>query len=97
MATTRAQLVKWGNSLAVCIPKVIVEQAHIAEGEELEITVEGARIALETVNAKLSLETLVDAITPENLQGELDWGQPVGREIWQPDTFRYWETYQAQP
>jgi antitoxin MazE len=82
MAITRAQLVKWGNSLAVRIPKVVVEQAHMAEGEELEITVEGVRIALEPVNPKLSLESLVDAITPENLHGELDWGQPVGRELW---------------
>jgi antitoxin MazE len=25
---------------------------------------------------------LVEGITPENLHGEIDWGKPVGKEIW---------------
>jgi antitoxin MazE len=37
MAAIRAQLVKWGNSQAVRIPKTVIEQARLQEGDELEI------------------------------------------------------------
>ena len=40
MASAKAQLVKWGNSQAVRIPKSILEQANLRGGEELEIRVE---------------------------------------------------------
>ena len=46
MSAVRAQLVKWGNIQAVRIPKTVLEQAHMQEGEgELEIRVEG-KVAL---------------------------------------------------
>ncbi|OLC91961.1 MAG: hypothetical protein AUH86_19935 [Acidobacteria bacterium 13_1_40CM_4_58_4] len=82
MPAVRAQLVKWGNSQAVRIPKTVLEQAHMQEGEELEIRVEEGRITIEPLNAKLTLESLVAGITPENRYKEHEWGKPVGNEIW---------------
>lgn len=78
----KAQLVKWGNSLAVRIPKTILEQAEMDEGEDLHLSVKAGRIAIEKAKPKLTLEKLLAGICPENLHGEQDWGQPLGNEIW---------------
>jgi len=82
MSNVKVQLVKWGNSHAVRIPKTILEQVEIREGDELEIRVEEGRIALEPATPKLTLANLVARITPRNLHREQDWSKPVGREVW---------------
>lgn len=40
----KAQLLRWGGGLAVRIPKTIVKQAGMVEGEDLSLSVEGGRI-----------------------------------------------------
>jgi antitoxin MazE len=82
MAAMRAQLVKWGNSQAVRIPKTVIEQARLQEGDELEIQVQEGRITIESLNPKLTLESLVAGITRKNLHLEQDWSKPVGKEVW---------------
>lgn len=82
MPAAKVRLVKWGNSHAVRIPKKVLEQAAIREGDELSIRVEEGRIALEPSAPKLKLGDLVSRITPRNRRGEQDWGAPVGREVW---------------
>lgn len=82
MPAIRSRIVKWGNSQAVRIPKKVLDQARLREGEELEIRVEAGRITLEALNSGLTLEALVSRITPENQHHELDWGKPVGKEVW---------------
>ncbi len=82
MAGAKAQLVKWGNSQAVRIPKTILEQCNLREGEELEIRVENGHIWLEPLSQKPTLKALVEKITPENRHGEQDWGKPIGNEVW---------------
>jgi antitoxin MazE len=82
MPAIRSRIVKWGNSQAVRIPKKVLDQARLREGEELEIRVESGRITLEALNSGLTLEALVSRITPENQHHELDWGKPVGKEVW---------------
>ena len=82
MPAVRAQLVKWGNSHAVRIPKTVLEKADLREGDELEIQVQEGRITIEPLKPKLTLESLVAGITPENRHQEQDWGKPVGREVW---------------
>jgi antitoxin MazE len=82
MSGRRAQIVKWGNSQAVRIPKPVLDQAQMRAGDEVEIRVEEGRIAIEPVNTRLTLESLISAITPENRPRELEWGKPVGNEVW---------------
>jgi antitoxin MazE len=77
------QLRKWGNSLAVRIPKPVAEAAKLREGDPLEFKVNGARvIEIRAAQTKPTLEQLIQGITPENRHGEQDWGRPVGRELW---------------
>jgi antitoxin MazE len=82
MPTIRAQLVKWGNSQAVRIPKTVVEQARLQEGDELKIQVLGGRITIEPLGPKMTLESLVAGITRKNCHPEQDWSKRVGKEVW---------------
>ena len=82
MPSIRSRISKWGNSQAVRIPKPVLEQAGMRLGEVLEIRVEAGRIILEAPNSAPTLEFLVAQISPENRHRELDWGKPLGREVW---------------
>jgi len=79
----QVQLVKWGNSHAVRLPKSIIEEAEIKEGEELEMVVLGqGRIEISRAKEPLTLQRLVDAITADNCHDETSWGSPIGKEQW---------------
>lgn len=77
-ATTR--LARWGASLAVRIPKPIVEQWRVEEGTLIEVVPSGREVILK--RRRHDLDKLVGAITPENRHGEVDWGERQGREEW---------------
>jgi antitoxin MazE len=76
----KAQMSKWGNSLAIRIPKAVAEKARIKEGDSVEIKADRGRIELRRAERIPTLEELVAQITPENRHGEIDWGPDVGRE-----------------
>lgn len=78
----RAKAQRWGNSLAVRIPKAIAEEAGVREEDELEIEVVAKVIRMKPRQRGVVLNDLIDAITPENLHGEEDFGKPKGREAW---------------
>ena len=77
----QAQVLKWGNSLAIRIPKPIAEGAHLQLGDPLEIEVaaDGA-VQLHRVGEIPSLAQLVAQITPENRYEEVCAGPEIGRE-----------------
>lgn len=74
---------KWGNSLAVRIPKPLAEDAKVKEGTVLNLAVsEGKVIATPIKKKKQSLKQLLANVTRKNLHAEVDSGPPAGREIW---------------
>jgi len=79
----RARIQKWGNSLAVRIPRTFAADAGIDRDTQVEIGLyEGVITVKPVVAAGLDLAALVEGITPDNLHGEVDTGEPVGREAW---------------
>ena len=79
----RAQVVKWGNGLAMRIPKPVAEQAVFKEGDALVIEVQSqGAVAVRAAKELPTLDELVAAITPENLHREAWTDGPVGAEIW---------------
>jgi len=80
--TARVQVVKWGNSQAVRLPKEVLQQAQVREGDELTVRAEQGRIALESAALEITIEKLVAGITPQNRHGETTWGKRVGNEVW---------------
>lgn len=73
---------KWGNSLAVRLPKVVAEQAGIKVKDLLDVEVmDGNIVLVPQLRRQYRLEDLVRRITKKNLHGEVDFGEPVGREM----------------
>ena len=78
----RTQMVKWGNSLAVRIPKAVVEEAKLKEGDVLEIEAPAeGRVELHRASQVPTLAKLVSQITPENRYAEISAGAAVGKEV----------------
>jgi antitoxin MazE len=74
---------KWGNSLAVRIPKPLAEDAEVMEGTVLNLAVsEGKVVATPVQQKKLSLSELLAKVNKKNLHDEVDFGRSAGREIW---------------
>ncbi len=74
---------KWGNSLAVRLPKPLAEDAEVKEGTVLNLAVsEGKVVATRVEKKKQSLKQLLAQITRKNIHAEVDSGPSVGREIW---------------
>ncbi len=78
----KTQMVKWGNSLAVRIPKPIVDGAKLKEGDSLEIeaAAEGL-VELRRTTKIPTLSQLVARITTENRYAEISTGAEVGKEV----------------
>jgi antitoxin MazE len=77
----KAQVVKWGNSLAVRIPKAVAAEARMQEGDSILIEAAKGRIELRRIKKTPTLKELVAQITPENRHGETETGPEVGEEI----------------
>ncbi len=77
----QAQVLKWGNSLAVRIPKPLAEDAQLQAGDPLEIAVgvDGV-VQLHRVGKIPTLSQLVAQITPENRYAEISLGTETERE-----------------
>jgi antitoxin MazE len=77
----RAQMLKWGNSLAIRIPRHIADEANLKAGDSLEIEVatEG-EVRIHKAGKVPPLAQLIAQITPENRYEEIGTGAEVGRE-----------------
>jgi antitoxin MazE len=72
---------RWGNSLAIRIPRAYARDLGIEEGSEVELSVAGPSLVV-TPSSTPSLDALLAAITDENLHAEIDTGAGKGREAW---------------
>ena len=73
---------RWGNSLGVRLPKLIAAAVGLSEGDRVTIDVENGAVIVRRAKPKYTLEELLDGMTPKNVHPEIDWGPPVGKEIW---------------
>ena len=79
----KSELKKWGNSLAVRLPKPVAEAAGLRMGDVVELVPRGkGKVEMRSAVRRPSLAELVERITPENLHPETKWGPPRGREEW---------------
>ena len=76
-----SQVTKWGNSLAVRIPKNMADQLSLSEDSPVDIEVTAGRIVISPHRREYSLDELVSKITPENRIDEISFGSPVGAEL----------------
>lgn len=82
MAAAQAQMVRWGNSLAVRIPKNVADEAQLSEGDKLVLQTEApGNVSIKAIE-RPTLNQLLERITEENVHAEINWGNPVGNEAW---------------
>lgn len=77
---------KWGNSAAVRLPSVLLQQIHAAVGSSLNAEVRPEGVFLTPARRQYSLDELVaqcnpKAPAPADLAGWTE-SKPVGREAW---------------
>ena len=79
----QAQVKKWGNSQGIRLSKDILKSAGIATNDILDVTISNG---VTTLVKPFRHRTLEERAAEFNgklmLDGEYDWGTPVGREVW---------------
>ena len=82
----KTEFLKWGNSLALRVPSAFAKDIGASEGKKADMTVEDGVLVVKVVKSRqrrrYRLEDLIVGITKENYHREVEWGGPVGSEVW---------------
>jgi antitoxin MazE len=74
---------RWGNSLALRIPKPLAEEVGLTEDSPVKLSLEEGRLVIVPImEPRYALEILLAQVTPENLHNEVDAGKAIGGEAW---------------
>lgn len=77
------QIKMWGNSQGIRLPKEILQKAHLSINDVLDVEAAEGKITLQKPFRHKTLEERAAEYNGNlNLDGEYDWGKPVGREKW---------------
>ena len=79
----QTQVKAWGNSQGIRLPKEILQEASFFVDDVLDVKVTDGMITLsKPFRHKTLEERALEYGGKLKLDGEFDWGEPVGREIW---------------
>jgi antitoxin MazE len=79
----RARIQKWGNSLALRIPKSFAAESKIEPGAYVDLSMDrGSLVVTPVPPDEYCLDQLLKSVTDQNLHGEFDLGGATGREVW---------------
>ncbi len=78
----KTRIQKWGNSLALRIPKSFAAETHLEQGTLVELSLHDGRLIVEPLpQSSVTLTDLLKDVTAENVHDEVDTGPAVGREV----------------
>lgn len=75
-------IAKWGNSLALRLPRHVAQGANLTEGVPVELTVKDGTVVVTPVRKKYKLDDLLAQMDETNNHPEIEWGEPKGDEVW---------------
>ncbi len=79
----RTRVQRWGNSLAVRIPKSFAAELQLDHDSEVDLTLVDGKLAVMPVQSPVfTLEQLLNDVTAGNLHQEVETGARVGQEVW---------------
>ena len=80
----RTKIRKWGNSLALRLPKSFASELGLEDETNIDMNISEGKIVLSPVagRSRHSIKKLVAGIKKSNLHNEIDSGKPIGREVW---------------
>ena len=76
---------KWGNSQGLRLAKNLLADAQLDIGDEVDIKVKDGIMLVtpaKRIRGRHNLKDLVSRIPETYQSGEIDWGEPVGKEVW---------------
>ncbi len=74
---------KWGNSLALRIPKSFASEVGLQTESSVDVSLDVGRLVISPVSKpKPTLKQLLAKVTKENLHHEVETGAPAGNEAW---------------
>lgn len=73
---------KWGNSLALRIPKNLAAEVNVQDGDPVDVSVEDGALVVRPGRKRYTIDELVADMTPDDRGDEVEWGPPVGKEAW---------------
>ena len=82
----QSHIAKWGNSLALRLPRHVAADAQLHEGTVVDMRVEGGSLVVRPARPKYKLSELLAAHKPTRSEAfgskEFDWGKAEGEEEW---------------
>jgi antitoxin MazE len=79
----KARVQKWGNSLALRIPKSFAIEVGLQRETSVEMSLADGKLVITPVaKPKLTLKQLLAKVTKGNLHHEVDTGPAIGNETW---------------
>ena len=75
-------IARWGNSLAVRLPRHVVQDANLSEGAAVEVRVRDGAVVITPARRMFRLDELLAGETEATRHPETDWGEPRGKEVW---------------
>jgi antitoxin MazE len=79
----KSRVQKWGNSLALRIPKSFASEVGLENESTVEVSLANGKLVITPVaKPEPTLKQLLAKITPENIHHEVETGSAVGNEIW---------------
>lgn len=75
----KARIQRWGNSLALRLPKSVAESLGIEEGSVVGVEERDGQLVVKPVH-HYQLEELLADVQQDQIHGEVSWGAPKGKE-----------------
>jgi len=74
---------RWGNSLAVRIPRAFAQETRLGNGTEVDLRLRAGTLVISRARKRrYSLSGLLAQVRKTNVHSETGWGGPMGREVW---------------
>ena len=79
----QSRVQKWGNSLALRIPKSFAKEVGLDRDVPVDMSLEdGKLVVVPIAEPPLTLDQLLEQVTEDNVHHEIDTGPEMGEETW---------------
>lgn len=86
MNTSQATIQRWGNSQGLRLKREVLQPLGLSAGDPVEISVSSGRIVVspskKIKKQAVDLKKLLSGVSQNRKVKEVDWGPPVGKEVW---------------
>jgi antitoxin MazE len=74
---------RWGNSLAIRIPRAFAQETRLGNGTEVDLQLKAGTLVISRAQTnRYRLSDLLAKVRKTHKHGETEWGGPAGREVW---------------